>query len=284
MPSSLIDGEDYKIYATITDSAELYGYEISDWSDNVFTLKTDEGSGVPPFSSPGSSGYFFVNPSISFGSSSSKSSSLSSFENFITPLRTSIPWTVGVLVLDDIDQNSKVIEPLEEAIGFVENFSKFDITYSLATSSVPHTYTKYDCEEGLQTCVVVNYYDVNGAVIDSLPIADSYVIFWNRNNQPPLQAGSTWGMDENGILKGASGRPYVTIAVDIWWYNNDPFEGFQRRSAQIMAHELTNSINAKLETAPYYCAPLTSAWSDIAYINESERLKKLTDDCYNKYP
>lgn len=44
VPSFLIDGEDYKIYATITDSAELYGYEISDWSDNVFTLKTDESS------------------------------------------------------------------------------------------------------------------------------------------------------------------------------------------------------------------------------------------------
>lgn len=109
-------------------------------------------------------------------------------------------------MLDDIDQNSKVIEPLEETIGFVENFSKFDIIYSLATSSVPHTYTKYDCGEGLQTCVVVNYYDVNGAVIKSLPVADSYVIFWNRNNQPPLQAGSTWGVAD-GILKGASRDP-----------------------------------------------------------------------------
>ena len=40
VPSSLNDGEDYKIYATITNSKELYGYEISDWSDNVFTIKT----------------------------------------------------------------------------------------------------------------------------------------------------------------------------------------------------------------------------------------------------
>lgn len=215
----------------------------------------------------------------------SSSSSSSSSENFIISPRTSIPWTVGVLVLDSIDQNSKVIEPLEEAIGFVENFSKFDITYSLSFSLFPHTYTKYDCQEGLQTCVVVNYYDVNDAVINELPVADSYVIFWNRNNQPPLQGGSTWGVTE-GIFKGGIKRPYATIPVDIWWYDDNSQENFKTRSAQIISHELINSINAKLETTPYYCAPLVSDGSDggTAYKYESDRLKKLTDDCYNKYP
>lgn len=187
--------------------------------------------------------------------------------------------------MDGIDQNNKVIEPLEEAIGFVENFSKFDITYSLAFSSFSHTYTKYDCSEGLQTCVVVNYWDIDGAIMDSLPVADSYIIFWNTNNQPPLQAGSTWGVT-HGILKGGINRPYATIPVDIWWYNNNPFEGFQRRSAQIISHELINIINAKLEVAPYYCASLVGVDVEggTAYEYESGRLKKLTDDCYNKYP
>jgi len=43
VPGSLNDGEDYKIYATITNSKELYGYEISDISDSSFAI----GSGSP---------------------------------------------------------------------------------------------------------------------------------------------------------------------------------------------------------------------------------------------
>ncbi len=192
-----------------------------------------------------------------------------------------ILWTVGVLVLDGVDIAGKVDAPLQEAIAFVERFSRFRVSYNVAVSSLPHGYTHYDCDQGPQACVVVNYYDVDSGVVASLPTADSYILFWNASGSTPLQAGSAWGV-ANGIPKEGTQRPYATIPADPWWYNNQPFEGFNQRSAQIIAHELINTINAKLEVAPYSCASLTGTPGDPADKYESDRLKKLTDECYDK--
>jgi hypothetical protein len=72
--------------------------------------------------------------------------------------------------------------------------------------------------------------------------------------------------------------------VDPWWYNNEPFGGFRSRAAQIMTHEIINAINAKLEVAPYFCAPLVSAPGVThAFEYEASRLAKLTEKCYQKY-
>lgn len=89
-----------------------------------------------------------------------------------------------------------------------------------------------------------------------------------------------WGVAD-GVFKGKLNRPYITIPVDPWWYNNEPFEGFNSRAAQIMTHEIINAISSKLEVEPYNCMPLV-AESGITNASEYEasRLTKLTHDCY----
>lgn len=196
--------------------------------------------------------------------------------------RGRIIWNLQTLALDGVDQNANIATPLKEAISFVGKYSKFNVSYAMNASNLAHTYTKYDCQEGKQTCVAVFAKDINQAVIYQLPVADSYGIFWKAYGQPPLQAGSTWGV-ANGILKGGIKRPYFSIPTDVWWYNNQPFEGFQSRAAQIITHELVNTINAKLEVAPYNCTSLTGTPGDPASKYESDRLKKLTKNCYAKY-
>ena len=59
------------------------------------------------------------------------------------------------------------------------------------------------------------------------------MLLWDTAGNPPLQAGGTWGVSE-GVFKGGLSRPYITIPVDPWWFNNEPFEGFSSRAAQIM--------------------------------------------------
>ncbi len=188
-------------------------------------------------------------------------------------------WQMQVLALDGINRSQKVDIPVAEAVSFIEKRSRFKFSYAVTESSEPHGYTRYDCGEGPQKCVVVNYFDVNPSIVDALPVADSYLLLWNSNSNPPLQAGSTWGATE-GILKQGTKRPYATIPVDPWWYNNDPHQGFSSRAASIVTHELINVINSKLESAPYYCVPLTGTPGSPADKYESDRLAKLTDDCY----
>ncbi len=168
-------------------------------------------------------------------------------------LHDKVNLDIHILVLDDIDIDQKVIADLDGAISFIENFSDFEINYAITESNLPHTFTTYDCYlDGVftsQACVVVNKWDVDKEVIDNLPTATFYIFFWNTGGKPPLQAGSTWGVDM-GIMKDSVQRPYATIPVDVWWYNQDPFEGFQYRSSQIISHEIINLINSLLEVSP----------------------------------
>ena len=196
---------------------------------------------------------------------------------------SSIPWDMSVLALDGVDRVSKIDIPLQEAIKFISDNSRFKISYKVVESSASHTYTKYDCAEGKATCVIVNKEDISQEVMNSLPAASSHGIFWKTLSNPPLQAGSTWGVAD-GVLKDGMRRPYFTVATDPWWYNNQSFEGFSSRAAQIMAHELINVINSKLEVAPYYCKSLSSTAPSGAPANEYEksRLEKLTAECYSK--
>lgn len=186
-------------------------------------------------------------------------------------------------MLDGVDVTDTYSIPLAEATAFIADHSRFTLVTEYDESSLPHTYTFYDCNEGEQTCVVTNMQDIDSGLIDTLPIADSYMFLWKRYEHPPLQAGSTWGASE-GILKGGILRPYATIPADIWWYTNDPFEGFRSRAAQIMTHEIINLINSKLEVAPYNCQSLLpDPDTTTAYKSEASRLNKLTTSCYQNY-
>jgi hypothetical protein len=96
-----------------------------------------------------------------------------------------------------------------------------------------------------------------------------------------VQAGSALGL-EWGLRKGGKLRPYATVPVDQWYYQNTPQQGFRNWSAQILAHELINTLQAKLEAKPYNCPQLTGTQGATATKYEGERLTKITDACYQK--
>ncbi len=202
-------------------------------------------------------------------------------------LPKNIQWKATAILLDGIDTREKYSIPVKEAVGFISSNSRFKVQFSGEVFDIPHTYTFYDCAAGPQQCVMVNKWDLDPSIWESVPTRDFYMLLWDTAGNPPLQAGGTWGVADgvyNGVYKGGLSRPYITIPVDPWWYNNEPFEGFDSRAAQIMTHEIINAISAKLEVAPYNCMPLVA---DPGITNASEyeasRLSKLTDDCYQKY-
>lgn len=198
-------------------------------------------------------------------------------------LPKNIQWRARAILLDGIDTKEKYSIPVKEAVNFISSNSRFKVQFSGEVFDIPHTYTFYDCYLGPQQCVMVNKWDVDPFIWESVPTRDFYMLLWDTGGNPPLQAGGTWGVAE-GVYKGGLNRPYITIPVDPWWYNNEPFDGFNSRAAQIMTHEIINAINAKLEVEPYNCSPLVT---DPGITNASEyeasRLSKLTDDCYRRY-
>jgi hypothetical protein len=201
----------------------------------------------------------------------------------VETLPKNIKWKATAILFDGIDKREKYSIPIKEAVDFISSYSRFKVNFSGEVSDSSHTYTFYDCAEGPQACVVVNKWDVDPFIWESVPTRDFYMLLWDTAGNPPLQAGGTWGVSE-GVYKGGLNRPYITIPVDPWWYNNEPFEGFSSRAAQIMTHEIINAINAKLEVEPYNCSPLVAdpGITD-ATEYEANRLSKLTDDCYLKY-
>jgi hypothetical protein len=198
-------------------------------------------------------------------------------------LPKNIHWNATAILLDGIEVREKYLIPVKEAVEFISSNSRFKVQFAVEISDVPHTYTFYYCGADYQQCVLVNKWDLDPFIWDTVPIKDFYMLLWDTAGNPPLLAGGTWGVAD-GVFKGALNRPYITIPVDPWWYNNEPFEGFSSRAAQIMTHEIINAINAKLEVEPYNCNPLV-ADPGITYASEYEasRLSKLTDDCYLKY-
>ena len=198
-------------------------------------------------------------------------------------LPKNIPWRATAIFLDEFDTEEKYSIPVKEAVEFISSHSRFKVRFSDKVFDIPHTFTFYDCDIGRQRCVLVNKWDVDPSVWDSVRRRDFYMLLWDTAGNPPLLAGGTWGIAD-GVFKGKLNRPYITIPVDPWWYNNEPFEGFNSRAAQIMTHEIINAISSKLEVEPYNCMPLV-AESGITNASEYEasRLTKLTHDCYLKY-
>jgi hypothetical protein len=191
-----------------------------------------------------------------------------------------INWDVTVVAMDGMARGPNADIPMAEVVTFIQDRTRFVVRVKVVETTTPHDYTEYSCGPGI--CVAVHpASDVAASVLASLPVSSSYVFLYELDGRTPLQAGSTWGVS-TGISKGGLNRPTASVPVDIWWYNNNPHEGFSSRAASILAHEIVNTIQAKTEVAPYFCAPLTatSGLPSLAY--ESERLSKLTDECYAK--
>jgi hypothetical protein len=197
-------------------------------------------------------------------------------------LPENIHWRATAILLDGIDTREKYSTPVKEAVRFISSNSRFKVQFSGEVFDIPHTYTFYDCG-GAQQCVLVNKWDMDPSIWESVRTRDFYLVLWDTAGNPPLLAGGTWGVTA-GVEKGGLNRPYITIPVDPWWYNNEPFEGFNSRAAQIMTHEIINAINSKLQIEPYNCLPLApDPGISYALDYEANRLSKITDDCYLKY-
>src|SRR5262245_44069940 len=200
---------------------------------------------------------------------------------------TSVPWKLTVVLVAPIDATAHVQIPLKQAIEFIESRTRlvFDVQYVMTYSG--HNYTPYRFGKDLdgdgigdEVAYLMMQWNMPKDVLDSLPVTSSYLFLVTMDGLRPLQAGSALGVDY-GIWKGGKPRPYAAVPTDQWWYVNQPYEGFSSRAAQILTHELINTIQGKIEAAPYYCPTLTgeSKW---ATEYEAQRLLKLDDQCYEK--
>ncbi len=199
-----------------------------------------------------------------------------------------IRWGLTVVVMDGTDPYEQAEIPVKEAVSFIEARTRlsFDVQYVPEYSS--HELTPYlvgpDSDgdgKGDEVAYLMMGWNLSRSLIRSLPVSSSYLFLYRLNGYRPLQGGSAVGL-EYGIRKGGKRRPYATAPTDQWWYVNEPHEGFESRAAQILTHELINTIQGKIEAAPYRCRPLTATPGLPALQYESERLLKLTDACYNK--
>lgn len=199
-----------------------------------------------------------------------------------------VPWRLTVVIMDGVEQYQKAEIPVKEATSFIEARTRlvFDVEY--VTEFSVHGLTPYATGDdydgdgsGDEAAYLMMEGDLPNSVIASLPVSSSYLFLYKMNGYRPLQGGSAAGGDY-GILKGGKPRPYATVPTDQWWYVNEPFDKFESRAAQILTHEIINTIQGKIEAAPYRCQSLTAPSDLPAGQYESERLLKLNDSCYAK--
>jgi hypothetical protein len=202
--------------------------------------------------------------------------------------KKSVSWRLTVILMGRVDPVQHAEIPIQEAISFIEGRTRlvFDVQY--VTSYSPHDYTPYrfgpdNDRDGVEDNVayLMMGWNVSKSIIDSLPVSSSYLFLYTMDGLLPLHAGSSLGV-KYGIIKGGKPRPYSTVPVDQPWYVNEPVDGFRSHAAQILTHEIINTIQGRLEAPPYNCSPLTATWGLPSGQFESERLLKLNDACYEK--
>lgn len=192
------------------------------------------------------------------------------------------------MILDGADQAEQAEIPVREAVAFIEAHSKFVFTVNYVTSSAVHDYTPYRIGPDKNrdkipddTAYAMMAWNLPKAAIRSLPVGTSYLFLYKLRGKKPVQAGSALPL-AYGLAKGGKLRSYATVPVDIWWYVNTPSQGFKSWAAQILTHEINNTIQAKIEASPYKCGQLLATQGLPGDKYEAERLTKLTDKCYAK--
>lgn len=212
------------------------------------------------------------------------------------PQNEKVPWRLTVVVMDGVDSIEHAETPVKEAVAFIESHSKlkFEVEYRLDFSY--HEYTPYmvgpdrDGDgRGDETAYAMMGWNLPKALIKSLPVSDSYLFLYKMFGNRPLQAGSALPLSY-GMRKGGISRAYATVPADQWWFKNEPFEGFNSRAAQIVTHEIINTVQAKIEAPPFRCAKLIPLkdWAPTAleesrrsFLYEGARLSRL-EGCYAK--
>ncbi len=199
-----------------------------------------------------------------------------------------IPWTLTVVLLDGTDQINQAEIPVKEAVEFIEANSRLSFTVKYVVSNAKHGYTPYRVGPDKnkdkipdETAYAMMGWNLPASAIKALPVSTSYLFLYKLKGRRPVQAGSALPITF-GFMKGGKRRPYATVPVDQWWYVNTPQQGFKSWAAQILTHEINNTIQAKIEARPYKCGQLLATQGTPGNVHEAERLTKLTGKCYAK--
>lgn len=187
-----------------------------------------------------------------------------------------LPWNLTVVVMDGSDRREHAEIPVSEAVKFIEDRTRFSFNVTYIETDVAHEFTPYDSD--VRSYAMMGW-NIPPEFIQSLPVSTSYLFLYKLGDLVAAQAGSALGLDF-GLNIGGRPRPYATVPTDQRWYVNIPMNGFQSWAAQILTHEIINTIQAKIEAAPYNCGQLTGTPDVRSDIHEAERLSKLTDHCY----
>lgn len=199
-----------------------------------------------------------------------------------------IDWKLTVVALDGADLKTHAEIPVKEAVEFIEKRTRFKFEVEYITSAVKHGYTPYRIgadrnRDGRPDDIVhaMMGWNLPKPFVNSLPVSTSYLFLYKLKGRRPAQAGSALGLDF-GLIKGGRPRSYATVPVDQWWYQNTPKDGFDSWAAQILTHEIINSIQARLEARPLRCGTLSATAGISAEKYEAERLTKITKSCWDK--
>jgi hypothetical protein len=196
-----------------------------------------------------------------------------------------IPWKLTVVILDGTDPVEKAEVPVKEAVSFIEQRSRFVFEVEYVVSSVRHGYTPYNTPrvkgKRPEYAYAMMGWNLPRRFVRNLPVSTSYLFLYKMNGRRPAQAGSALGLDF-GLVIGGRPRPYATVPTDMHWFVNTPNQGFNSWAAQIVAHEIINTLQAKLEARPYRCGQLTGTPGVWAVQHEGERLASISEKCYSR--
>ena len=123
-------------------------------------------------------------------------------------------------------------------------------------------------------------WDLPRRFVRNLPVSTSYIFLYKMNGRRPAQAGSALGLDF-GLIIGGRPRPYATVPTDMHWFVNTPNQGFNSWAAQIVTHEIINTIQAKLEARPYRCGQLTGT-PEFGVISTKAAVGDIVGKCYSR--
>ena len=196
-----------------------------------------------------------------------------------------IPWKLTVVILDGVDLDEKGEVPVREAVAFVERHSRFAFEVEYVVSGVSHRYTRYRVPDAKGKRPEYAYsmlgWDLPRRFVRGLPVSTSYIFLYKMNGRRPAQAGSAFGLNF-GLVVGGRPRPYATIPTDVYWFVNTPNLGFNSWAAQVVAHEIINTIQGKLEARPYRCGQLNGTPTSRGEQYEAERLQAISEKCYSR--
>ncbi|MEI6480552.1 MAG: hypothetical protein WCO12_03485 [bacterium] len=210
--------------------------------------------------------FFFICPSVLFAYTSSSIVNLE------------------IVALDNSDKDS-ISDTMGNVKKFIEQYSLLKINYNIRTSTDTHTLTSWKCESDPNGCVALLSSDLSSGLksqISGVKTLNGLGLFYKLNGRTPLQAGSTYG-PSLGADSGSGKIAYFSIPTDVWWYNNDSYQGFSTRASQIVTHETLNIIQSTLQDV-YGCTinyQPTPEDNSNAYLYEKDRLDLLNHTCGN---